>query len=107
MPHTDNVRKDVACVNCGDRLGDKEPPFFVTDDAGDGLGKQEAWCPQCFVWHRVNLEPKRFHPPSYMSVRCARCGITSVDSGHHTCLHCKSRDLVALPPKPHAGMAAG
>lgn len=100
MSKKDSLPKTISCVNCGDPLHDKEPPFFVQDDAGDGHGKQEAWCPQCFVWHRVPLEPQRFHPPSYMSVQCARCGVKSVDSGARTCLHCFSQEFVALPPKP-------
>lgn len=106
---------EVTCVNCGDPLNvrAKELPFTVRDDGGEGGGKAEAWCPQCFVHHRAPLEPERFQPHrphigrgGYRAIKCAnaKCGMTTVDPGVGFCLQCRGRIVLELPPKPHAGV---
>lgn len=106
---------EIVCVNCGDPLNVRagELPFFVRDDAGDGRGKNEAWCPQCFVWHRAPLEPERFQPyrphtnfGGYRAIRCTRpgCALTTVDTGARACSQCGERRVLDLPAKPYAGV---
>lgn len=88
----------IQCVNCRAPVGGDtgEIPMRVPDERG---GDQETWCPQCFVWKRVPLEPHRFHGGSIAAVRCGRCDATSVDFGRRACSQCLAPLISALPAK--------
>lgn len=97
----------VSCVKCSQPLGLKEGevPFNVA--AVDDPAKSEAWCPQCFVWHRASQEPERFATAEgsprggYRAIRCTNpnCALVSVDPGVGRCLQCNCGHVMTLPPR--------
>jgi hypothetical protein len=95
----------MTCTYCRGVVGGDsgELPIHVPDERGD---KNETWCPQCFVWRRAPLEPHRFHASAMAAVKCARCGVTSVDFGRGACSQCLAVLVVVLPPKPIVAPAA-
>ncbi len=86
---------------CGCDLGMevKNLAFYVNDGSGVGGGKVEAFCAQDFVWKRAPMDPVRFFADAYQAIKCAKCGVVSVDCGLGQCGQCGWRVQIVLPPK--------
>jgi hypothetical protein len=91
----------TECVNCSAPLGDgpKELPVFCPDDGGEGGGKIETWCPQCFKHVRMPAEGSRLSALMIDAVRCRSCGVTSAEVGRGRCNQCSSANIETLGPK--------
>lgn len=94
----------MPCVNCKCDLGSgpKVAATSITEDDGDGKGKLEEWCPQCFAWKRAPMSPRRFgmHKGNIRALKCGACGWTTCAIGHGApCGYCGARTVIELPPK--------
>jgi hypothetical protein len=91
------------CCNCGDAVGveAKQIPFVERTPTGQPF---DIFCPACFCYHRVLLEPGRYQPGCYVAVVCGRCGLMTIDRGPlGCCAQCGSRNVrVAGPKVPRA-----
>lgn len=84
----------MECCACHARLGAKELPIDVRDDDGDGRGKVERWCPQCFVFTRAHQDDRwrdAVLVGQILAISCLKCGVTSVDFGQKKCAQCGAR----------------
>lgn len=93
---------NIECVNCKERLGGTVLQVDVPEDNGEGGGKNESWCPQCFVGIRALRDARWIEAVrigQIMAVKCGGCGKTSVDFGRRCCGQCGSKKLVQLLPK--------
>lgn len=91
-----------VCAGCHEGLAPDVLPMDVTEDDGDGRGRIERWCPQCFVSIRARLDARwsvAVHVGQILAIRCLACGKTSVDFGAKACGQCRSRQIVMLLPK--------
>lgn len=92
----------TQCSNCKDAVGNdtKVMPFYERN--GEKL--VDTWCPQCWCYHRVLLEPERYAPGMHVAVACGRCGWTTINHGlTGGCGQCGNRAVRVLKPKEHAG----
>lgn len=91
------------CCNCKDPVGAEagEIPFTERKATGEPV---ESWCPPCFCYHRVLLEPTRYQPGRFIAVKCGRCKMTTIDHGPSGfCGQCGSHNVRVVGPKEHAG----
>lgn len=95
------------CCNCASSVGPaaRVSPVFVTDKevgAADGP-KRECWCPRCFVWKRMLLEPERFDARFVTAVTCQFCGFASVcfttRKGGADCGYCGRGGAMLIRPQ--------
>lgn len=97
----------IECVNCHAALGAEagELPVFAPDDGGQGGGAVEAWCPQCFKYHRIPMEGSRLSAMMIDAIHCRACGLKSAEVGRGTCNQCGSANVLQLGPKPNTAPA--
>jgi hypothetical protein len=102
MPKQVTSRPATECINCHDRFSPKELAVDVREDDGEGAGKVERWCPQCFVGIRAPKD-QRWALAAAMglvrAIHCLTCGVKSVDFGRRQCAQCGSRRITSLLPK--------
>ena len=102
MPKQVQSRPSPECCNCHERFSPKELAVDVPEDDGEGGGKVERWCPQCFVGIRAHKD-RRWAPAvaigQVLAIQCLGCEVKSVDFGHKQCAQCGSRRIVILLPK--------
>lgn len=63
----------------------------------------ETWCPRCFVWWRMGMEPGRFNASRSAAVQCQFCGWITVSHGVSVrgaarCFHCNAGGAILLNP---------
>lgn len=97
-----------TCCVCEAPLGVEagELPCVASSDDGDGKGKEEAFCPQCFKWIRAPLSPERWHWLAIVAFKCLGCGLTSLSFTGPNCGQCGGQRGHALPSKPEVGHAS-
>lgn len=90
------------CCNCSSPVGAavKVQPTRVI--AADGKGPEETWCPRCFVFRRMLLEPERFNASHTCAARCQFCHYVMVcpggdGEGLH-CSHCGKHGAMLIRP---------
>lgn len=105
MPNSKTTgTNDGSCCNCGSSVGDsvKVQPTRVVD--ADGKGPGEVWCPRCFVWKRMLLEPERFNASHVVAARCQFCHYLMVSPGGDGrgvhCSNCGRGGAMMLRPSP-------
>ncbi len=93
--------KQAVCAQCKEAVGTDFGcmPVFTSEDAGDGKGRPESWCPQCFVHVRVPLETSGRWSGAIRACACARCGMLFADFGRGVCETCGFKVCLELPPK--------
>jgi hypothetical protein len=114
-----------TCARCHRQLGTSAGvvPHYVTDDAGDGKGKREGFCPRCFVfhiaprhahedgrarfaphWHPRQLVQGTLRPVLCKSAACVAVagpgGMESLAHGHTGCSQCGNKRAVTLGEGP-------
>ena len=102
MPKSAKDSFDGKCCNCSSAVGDSAHVHPVRVHAEDGKGAPEVWCPRCFVWHRMNLEPDRWDASHTAVVRCQFCPWISVchgvNNGAAFCGHCGAVGALLIQP---------
>jgi hypothetical protein len=103
-PITRDVHRPIprVCVGCKEAFGLDMTPVDIPEDNGDGKGKTERWCPQCFVGIRAYRDARwlaAVRMGQLLAVTCMACKVTSVDFGRRQCSQCGSKQLVILLPK--------
>ena len=94
----------TQCSNCKDTVGNEVKVSGFHERDGSKL--LDTWCPQCFCYHRVILEPEKYQPLAYIPIACNRCGWSMIDHGPQgQCGRCGSRAVRALGPKPQTRTA--
>jgi hypothetical protein len=94
------------CCNCSSPVGESAKVHPVNVTPHDGVGKTEVWCPRCFAWKRMHLEPERFNALSTAAVRCQfhECGWVTLCTGMHNgvgfCGHCSKPGALPIKPSP-------
>ena len=91
-----------TCCNCASTVGAPVKVHPVQVTSYDGVGRLECWCPRCFVWKRMLLEPERWNASFTAAVSCQFCGAVSVcftvQRGRAQCGACGAAGALMLAP---------
>lgn len=98
MPSSDHATVDsdgAYCCNCSSAVG-TSAKCQPTDVEG------EIFCPRCFVWKRMLIEPERFNASQAAAVKCQFCAWTTVCFGARpgaglVCSHCGKGGAMRVP----------
>ena len=94
----------AACCNCASSVGAEAKVQPTTVHPADGRGKPETWCPRCFVWNRMHLEPERFNASQTCAARCQFCHWVMVCYGGQPgrglmCTNCLRFGAIKIVPR--------